>query len=410
MTLNFIDMMGRRGHRIIHYGNEGSEVPCQHVQIFSEEERTRHFGYMDLQKPPKVTWDGQEVYHKDFNQRVADELKARCRPTDFICSIFGDCQKEIGKHFPGCYDRIPSTNQAENGKPAGFPLFVEFAIGYLGAFSAWRVFATNTLREWWHGHIRNPGRDFGDVVIPHFFDKDIFGFGLVETDNLKMKGLQAQPYMAFVGRVNEDKGVQIAVDVTRELGIPLVIAGRDTAEYWRYWPKHVTYWGAATIKERNQIMQGAICTFAPTLYREPFGSVAVEALLSGTPCITTDYGGLVEIVDKKWRCHGLREFIDAAKRAMALTTEERRVIKDNALSRFSYDAIAPQYERYFERLAAMSFGQGWNELRPVDEWWPGAVDNRTIQYTPIAPLADGTAIHACNYVPGANGPDKKGVL
>ena len=45
-----------------------------------------------------------------------------------------------------------------------------------------------------------------------------------------------------------------------------------------------------------QLFANAKCTLMPSKYAEPFGFVALESMLSGTPVITTDYGAFPETV------------------------------------------------------------------------------------------------------------------
>ena len=45
-------------------------------------------------------------------------------------------------------------------------------------------------------------------------------------------------------------------------------------------------------------------------------------------------------------------------------TLDRRVVRDNALMRYSLDAVAPQYEAWFDRLLTL-WGDGWPTLRGI---------------------------------------------
>ena len=56
-----------------------------------------------------------------------------------------------------------------------------------------------------------------------------------------------------------------------------------------------------------------------------------------------------------FRCHTLGEFCEAVRRAPGL---DSNAIRRSAMERYSYNAIAPQYENYFERLLTVN-DDGW---------------------------------------------------
>ena len=113
-------------------------------------------------------------------------------------------------------------------------------------------------------------------------------------------------------------------------------------------------------ERRSQLMSRAHALLAPTLYVEPFGGVVAEAAFCGTPAVTTDWGAFTETVQQGvtgWRCRTLAEFCEAAERAGELDPE---VTRRRAEMRWSMDAVAPQYGRYFARLKTLR-RDGWCE-------------------------------------------------
>lgn len=351
-VLKFSEMMGARGHTIIHYGNEGSNPPncAEQVQILTEVERASFFGPHNLQKLYHIEWNGSEPYWSLFRERAIPELQKRVKKGDFILSLAGgDCHRGIGDPFPGSYGGLPET-----------AMMVEYGIGYYGTFSRYRVYESNMHREWCLGAWGCKMEDNDSAVIPNYYPLADFEVGEVSE---KIKTLQERPYYLFVGRMVDSKGISIACDATEEIDARLILVGQGGVSSS---DADVIVFGHATIEERAALMTGAVALFAPTRYREPFGGVAAEAQLCGTPAITTDHGAFCETVAPEWRCRSHLEFAEAARRAAQLTPTDRWLLKRSAEARFSYEAVAPQYERYFSMLYAR-FGAGWYEMDPLEE-------------------------------------------
>ena len=370
-VLKFVSMMAPRGHEIIHYGNEESLRPdspkepvgklCEHVQIFSEAERQSYFGPHDRQKLYTLSWESNAPYWEQFNERCIREIKPRIRKGDFILAITSSQSSPLSAAFPG---------SAKGDTLFYDSMTVEYGVGYYGTFSRYCCFESHGHREWIHGMQRHGAHWNGgtwenncDAVIPNYFDLDDFVCSSKPESIVKLhETLKGEPYYLFCGRVIDSKGIAIAVEATAALGAKLVVAGQGgpTTGSDRIIP-----FGCAGIEERAWLMKHAVATFAPTMYREPFGGVAVEAQICGTPCITTDHGAFVETVGREWRCASHREFVEAARRAKTVTTEGRRRIQHNAAARYSLEAVAPLYERYFDRLYSFWAG-GWYEMRDIE--------------------------------------------
>jgi len=334
-VVGFCKMMMARGHEVFLYAGEQNDAPCTElITCVSETKRAEIVG----DKPyVEASFDYLLPHWQTFNYRAIAGIIERRQPHDFLCLIGGLAQKQVADALPGM-------------------TAVEWGVGYGGVFAPYRVFESYA---WMHTHYgaaaRSPTDGDGkwyDAVIPGYLDPADFPF----------KGdqpAQAKPYYLFIGRLVERKGFQIAIDACNALGAHLVLAGPGAP------PAGADYRGVVGPVERGRLMAGATAVFVPTRYIEPFGNVAIEAMACGTPVITTDWGAFTEtVVDgvTGFRCHTLREFVDAAKRAPELDSS---VIRKHVVERYSLEVVGAKYERYFKRLDGL-WGIGWHDLSGVE--------------------------------------------
>jgi glycosyltransferase involved in cell wall biosynthesis len=347
--LKFAEMMVPRGHHITLYSNEGAVVPCENVQIFSEAERAQFFGSHDKEKLNHLDWNSTQPYWQEFNIRCIRELWKRVKKGDFILTANGNCSEPVANAFPGSHAGV-QRNAA----------FVEAFCGYYGTFSRYRIFESHTHAEWLMGAAGNKGQDTDVGVVPNYWDMRDFPI-VLKPDTLKGVDL-TEPYYLFIGRVIHEKGYKIAIEATKTIGARLILAGQGDIGLI---PDHVVRFGHADNVQRNILMQHAVATLCPTLFREPFGGTAAESQLCGTPAITTDQGAFTETVLDPWRCNSHKEFVLACIKAKTVTFEERMHIRARAVSKWSFDVVAPKFEAYFERLYARWFS-GWYEMRDLE--------------------------------------------
>jgi glycosyltransferase involved in cell wall biosynthesis len=319
----FCVMMKSLGHTVYLYGGEFNEAPCdEHIPCITEQERLDAVGGRHY---TGASFDYNLPYWEKFNRKVASSIGKRAEQKDFICVIGGYAHKQIA-------DSLPHL------------MTVEFGIGYPGTFAKYRVFESYAWMHAVYGTTTNNAAtldgNFFDAVIPGYFEPEAFPLGNGDGD-----------YLMFIGRLVKRKGYQIAEMVAEHLGERLIIAGTGET------PSYGEHVGLVDAEERARLLGGAKAVFAPTLYVEPFGSVVPEAMMCGSPVITTDWGAFTEIVQPGtgFRCRTFGEFVEAAKQAPSLN---RSLIRQYALDYYSLDAIAPQYERYFRRLLTL-WDEGW---------------------------------------------------
>jgi glycosyltransferase involved in cell wall biosynthesis len=173
----------------------------------------------------------------------------------------------------------------------------------------------------------------------------------------------AEPYLAFLGRMDASKGVREAIEVAAKTGLRLKIAARLAPyeqDYYREVVKPllkkyqhlVEYIGEVkTMADKAELLGGAIALINPIRWAEPFGLNNVEAMACGTPAIATAFGAIPEIVqDGKTGlvCHNPQEMVRRIQ-AGELSTISRAACRRHVEKNFSYQVMTERYVEVYER-------------------------------------------------------------
>jgi glycosyltransferase involved in cell wall biosynthesis len=324
-TIRMARLLKLLGHHVILYGSEENEAPCdEFVSVVTKEEQRTilkdiPYQYAGFHNQAYPIW-------ALANSRAVEQIGKRKQPKDFVLIIGGTSQQPVAEGLPDL-------------------MTVEYSIGYISCFSKYRVYESHV----WRHHITGAqdswdGRFFDDV-IPLFFDPAEHPFNPTP-----------EPFALYVGRLTEKKGIEIACHAAKLAGIPLKVIGHGDTNLIRHGAGYV---GAVSMEERDKWMARASVLIAPTTYCEPFGSTVVEAQMSGTPCVTTNFGAFVETVEQGktgYRCNYMGEFIQGIQKAPKL---DRKYIHERAVRLYSIEACAPLYQAYFERLLLLYDKTGW---------------------------------------------------
>src|SRR5712672_72054 len=150
-------------------------------------------------------------------------------------------------------------------------------------------------------------------------------------------------YLAVLGRIAPEKGVDRAIRIAVRCGIPLKIAAKvdradqeDYDEFMKPLMDHplIEYIGEIGDHEKSEFLSGSIGLLLPIDWPEPFGLVMIESMACGTPVIAYNRGSVPEIIDE-----GLTGFI--------VEDETSAVSAVNRLSGLSRHAIRKQFETRF---------------------------------------------------------------
>lgn len=172
-------------------------------------------------------------------------------------------------------------------------------------------------------------------------------------------GFSPGNYVAFLGRISPEKGVEHAINIARAVKTPLKVAAKiDMADRDYFIAKvephfqrpEVDYIGEINEVEKRQFLGRAKCLLFPIEWPEPFGLVMIEALACGTPVLAFNRGSVSEIIEP-----GVTGFIaESVEEAIALYPQtialDRQRVRQRFCERFSAQCMARKYEALYERL------------------------------------------------------------
>jgi glycosyltransferase involved in cell wall biosynthesis len=252
---------------------------------------------------------------------------------------------------------VVSTLHSRLDKPELEPLYREFADAPLVSIS----------------HAQRRPVAYANFVanVQHGIDLDQFTFNPVPHG-----------YLAFLGRVSPEKGLDTAIRVARRVGLPLKVSARMPLPFrgdpevradWDYWERvvepllglDVEMLGELGGAEKDALLGNADALLFPIRWPEPFGLVMIEALACGTPVLAMRSGSVPEVLRDGvtgFVCDTEAELVAAA---MRLSQLDRWACRRDAERRFSPAAMANAYERVYEtligkarRLSVVSLARG----------------------------------------------------
>ncbi len=187
-----------------------------------------------------------------------------------------------------------------------------------------------------------------------------------DEDPRQLPRPHAKPYFLFAGRLEKLKGVDSLTEAwERYRGPDLLIAG-DGTDAARLRAKAATnprivFLGSVSQERLKALYAHSLACLVPSLFWEPFGLVAVEALANRTPVIAHRIGGPAEIVEQSGG--GLlydneQGLVDALER-IADDSRLREELAERGFAvcgeRWSRHAHLKMYYELIERTAARKF-------------------------------------------------------
>jgi glycosyltransferase involved in cell wall biosynthesis len=166
-------------------------------------------------------------------------------------------------------------------------------------------------------------------------------------------------YLAFIGRISPEKRVDRAIEVAKQVGLPLKIAAKIDPADEDYFESEiqglmdhplVEYIGEIGEHEKAQFLGNAMALMFLIDWQEPFGLVLTEAMACGTPVVAYGMGSVPEVIDDGTTGY-IVDSVDAAANAVKrLDALDRRTIRKVFEQRFSVRRMCQDYVRIYQRI------------------------------------------------------------
>jgi len=167
-------------------------------------------------------------------------------------------------------------------------------------------------------------------------------------------------YLAFLGRVSPEKGLDQAINIAKAAGIPLKIAAkvdRADRDYFDHCIKPmiqddlIEFVGEIGEHEKNEFLGNAQALLFPINWEEPFGIVMIEAMACGLPIIAHPRGSVTEVIEDGINGYLATDLGSAVQALERIDKIDRRACRQRFEERFTARRMARDYVRIFERIA-----------------------------------------------------------
>jgi glycosyltransferase involved in cell wall biosynthesis len=189
------------------------------------------------------------------------------------------------------------------------------------------------------------------ATVPHGMPRDLLRFN-------QRRG----KYLAFIGRISPEKGIDVAIEVALRSGVPLKIAAKVDAVDKEYFadvieplikPPMIEYIGEIDDVQKSEFLGGALALIFPINWPEPFGLAMIESLACGTPVIARPCGSVSEVIRPGVTGFLATEIDDLVAAVRKIDSIPRERCRREFEERFTSEVMIAKYERVYHRLIGL---------------------------------------------------------
>lgn len=175
---------------------------------------------------------------------------------------------------------------------------------------------------------------------------------------------QSRDYLLYFGRIHPDKGTRDAIQIAKECGMKLIIAGiiQDHQYFMKYVkpeliPGRIDYIGSVGPKERDKLLGNAMVLLHPIYFEEPFGLSVIESMACGTPVVAYNRGSMPELIDDNhtgFLVENVKEAVVAVKKVGGI---QRVDCRSHVEQHFTIKKMVSKYEDVYQNVFSTKLDQ-----------------------------------------------------
>ncbi len=181
----------------------------------------------------------------------------------------------------------------------------------------------------------------------------------VDTERLKFNSFGGDSFV-WLGRIDQSKGVHVAVRLAKKLGIKLLIAGAivnpDSHRFFKeqvkpYLGRKIKYVGELkSEKQKSEFFGNAKAFLYPLQWDEPFGLTMIESQACGTPVIAFRRGSVPELVKNGITGFVINDITEMKKAMGEIDKIDRRECRRNVELNFTTNKMLDAHEELYAEL------------------------------------------------------------
>ncbi|MHC4116201.1 MAG: glycosyltransferase family 4 protein [Planctomycetota bacterium] len=178
----------------------------------------------------------------------------------------------------------------------------------------------------------------------------------IDLSNLTFRETPGDKLVHY-GRIHNDKGTHLAIEVAKKAGRDLIIAGiiQDQNYFDTLVKPHINdssirFIGPVNPVQRNALLEEALAVLHLNTIPERFGLVMAESMAAGVPVIAMDLGSCREVIEDG-KTGFLVNSVDEAVEAVArLDLIDRKDCLRRVQENFTIDCMVAGYEKVYEEI------------------------------------------------------------
>ena len=185
----------------------------------------------------------------------------------------------------------------------------------------------------------------------------------IDLSNLTFRETPGDKLVHY-GRIHNDKGTHLAIEVARQCGMDLIIAGiiQDQDYFDTLLKPHlndssIQYIGPVDPVQRDALLEEAYAVIHLNLIPERFGLVMAESMAAGVPVIAMDLGSCREVIADGETGYLVNNVDEAVKAVGRIEQIDRKKCRQRVEHNFTIDRMVAGYEKVYAEIFRREAGR-----------------------------------------------------